>query len=42
MRAALVIATLVGLLLLAFAPIWYGAIAGHDRVIVDSRSATTQ
>ena len=38
MRAAFVILSLVGLLLLAFSPVWYGAIAGDDRVIVDSRN----
>src|SRR5262245_41113080 len=42
MRAALTIATLVGLLLLAFSPVWYGAIAGEDRVIVDSNAVATQ
>jgi hypothetical protein len=42
MRAALVITGLVALLLLAFSPVWYGAIAGDDRVIVDSRAATTE
>ena len=42
MRAAFVIATLVGLLLLAFSPVWYGAIAGTNRVIVDSSAAAEQ
>jgi hypothetical protein len=38
MRATLVILSLVGLLLLAFSPVWYGAVAGDNRVIVDSRN----
>ena len=42
MRAVLVILALVALVLLAFSPVWYGAIAGADRVIVDGSSVATQ
>lgn len=36
-RAALVILMIQGLLLLAFSPVWYSAVAGTDQPIVDGR-----
>jgi hypothetical protein len=38
-RTALVILTIQGLLLLAFSPVWYSAVAGGDQPIVDGREA---
>ena len=35
-RTVLVILTIQGLLLLAFSPVWYGAVAGDGVVIVDT------
>jgi len=40
-RTVLVIVGIQGLLLLAFSPVWYSAIAGGNQPIVDSREASS-
>jgi hypothetical protein len=40
MRSAVVILVLCGLILLAFSPVWYEALAGGNRVIVDPTEAS--
>jgi hypothetical protein len=42
MRSAIVISTLVGLILLAFSPVWYASLAGDNQVIIAPTGAKAE
>jgi hypothetical protein len=42
MRSVLVILTICGLILLAFSPVWYDAMAGKNHVILAPQEAKAQ